>query len=113
MILATAANDYYLAAIARQLGIDEIVATRFRWEGEHLLPVIEGENCYGPAKLAMIRAYLSERGLVRGDLHLRFFSDHLSDLPTFDWADEPIAVNPSRKLRARARERGWPILDWR
>jgi phosphoserine phosphatase len=36
----------------------------------------------------------------------------VSDLPTFDWADEPIAVHPSPKLRAVAAERGWPILDW-
>lgn len=113
VIVATAANHYYLAAIARHLGVDDVVSTRSSWRGDQLLAAIEGENCYGPAKRAMVMTYLREQGLVRSELHMRFYSDHVSDLPTFEWADEPIAVNPSRGLLVEARQRGWPVLRWR
>jgi phosphoserine phosphatase len=30
-----------------------------------------------------------------------------------DFADEAFATNPHQPLAQLARERGWPILDWR
>jgi phosphoserine phosphatase len=44
--------------------------------------------------------------------HVRFYSDHVSDRPAFEWSDEPVAVNPHGKLRRLAEERGWAIEDW-
>jgi len=29
-----------------------------------------------------------------------------------EWADEPFAVNASKKLRVLATAKGWPLLDW-
>jgi HAD superfamily hydrolase (TIGR01490 family) len=113
VIIASAANAFYLDAIARRLGLDEVIATASTWRGDRLLPRIEGENCYGAAKQAMLGAYLDAHGLLRGSAHIRFFSDHVSDLPTFEWADEPIAVNASPKLAEVAKSRGWLALDWR
>jgi len=112
VILATAANAWYAEALAERLAIDEIVATGSTWRDDHLLPAIVGENCYGPAKREMVETYFEAQGLHRADLHVRFYSDHVSDRPTFEWADEPIAVNPSRKLRKLARQRGWPVVKW-
>ncbi|WP_168195997.1 MULTISPECIES: hypothetical protein [Sphingomonadaceae] len=43
---------------------------------------------------------------------MRFYSDDHPDHHTLTWRDEPIAVNPSRKLRRLATERGWAILNW-
>ena len=42
----------------------------------------------------------------RDTLHVRFFSDHHSDAPMFEWADEGFAINPTPKLRALAAARG-------
>lgn len=113
VMLATAANSYYLQAIADRIGIAEVISTRSVWRGDMLRPAIDGENCYGAAKRSMTVAYLEQAGLERCDLHLRFFSDHVSDRPTFEWVDEPIAVNPSPKLVKLAQEKGWEVLDWR
>jgi phosphoserine phosphatase len=43
---------------------------------------------------------------------VRFYSDHASDAPVFEWADEPVAVNPHDRLKRLAAERGWPVEDW-
>lgn len=113
VMLATAAPAFYVAPLARRLGIDDVIATAATWDGDTLTHRIAGDNCYGPAKLAMLRAHLDDRAIAREAAHVRFFSDHHTDLPVFEWADEPIAVNPTPRLRAIAQARGWPTLDWR
>lgn len=112
LAIATAAPLVYAEPIAHGLGIDLVVATNFSRDRARLR-CIYGQNCYGAQKRDRLSRTLAEAGLARSEAHIRFFSDDLSDLPTFEWADEPIAVNPSRKLEAHAVEKGWPILDWR
>jgi phosphoserine phosphatase len=58
----------------------------------------------------MVEDWLDKSGLKRG--HVRFYSDHASDAPAFEWADEAVAVNPHARLRKLAGERGWAIEDW-
>ena len=113
VLLATAAPHFYTAALARRLGIADVVATASSWQGGCLVPAIGSANCYGPEKRAMVEAFLDRAGIARADAHIRFYSDHASDVPMFELADEAIAVNPSAKLRGIAAARGWPVLDWR
>jgi haloacid dehalogenase-like hydrolase len=110
--IATASHRFYVEPIAAALGVTYVIATGSVWDGNWLTPEIPGENCYGPAKLRMVENWFSNSDLDRNNVHVRFYSDHVSDLPTFEWADEPIAIHPSPKLRVVATERGWPILDW-
>lgn len=113
IVIATAAYAFYAEGIARSVGADALIATRTALDPRgRLLPRIEGGNCYGPAKLTMIEAWLTEQGVARADAYVRFYSDHVSDVPTFEWADEPVAVNPHAALRTVAAARGWPQVDW-
>jgi HAD superfamily hydrolase (TIGR01490 family) len=114
LVMATASHGYYAAAIARRLGFDDVVATQAQRDGQgRILSLIEGDNCYGPVKLRMIESWLERTGVSRQDLHVRAYSDHVSDAPLLEWADEPFAVNAHGPLRALAQARGWPQLDWR
>ena len=111
VLMATASYRFYAAAIAARLGFDEVIGTNsVIGLDERLWSRIEGENCYGAAKKRMIDAWLAKAGLSWG--HVRFYSDHASDAPVFEWADEPVAVNPHAKLRRMAAERGWKVEDW-
>src|SRR3546814_4920309 len=78
-----------------------------------LTPAIEGANCYGGDKKLRVEEFLTKAGIAREAAHIRFYSDHDSDLPIFEWADEPVAVNPSKALRTIPAARHWPVLDWR
>ncbi|WP_326525026.1 HAD family hydrolase [Sphingomonas sp.] len=114
LVMATASYAFYARAIAERLGFDDVIAT----ESEHdpagaLTPRIAGENCYGPAKLRMIEAWMAGQGLDRQDCRIRFYSDHVSDAPVLAWADEPFAVNAHGPLRMMAQARNWSVLDWR
>ncbi|HWK37009.1 HAD-IB family hydrolase [Sphingomonas sp.] len=114
LVMATASYAFYVGAIAARLGYDDVIATgSARAPDGAVLARIAGENCYGPAKLRMIEAWLAGQGIARGHAHVRFYSDHVSDAPALDWADEAFAVNAHAPLRALAAERGWTLLDWR
>jgi len=112
VVLATASYDFYVRPIATALGIEDVIATPSTVVAGRLVPRIAGENCYGPAKLRMIEAWMERQGIARRDAHIRFYSDHVSDAPTLDWADEAFAVSPHAPLRALAAEKGWTVLDW-
>jgi HAD superfamily hydrolase (TIGR01490 family) len=112
VVIATASHRFYVEPIAAALGVTYVIATGSVWDGDQLTPQIPGENCYAAAKRDMVERWFADRDIDRSTVHVRFYSDHVSDLPTFDWADEPIAVHPSPKLRAVAQARGWKVLDW-
>lgn len=113
LVLATASYRLYVEAIAAKLGFDDVIATNsILGIDARVTAKIDGENCYGPAKLRMIEAWFKAEGIDRSQAHVRFYSDHASDAPVMEWADEAFATNPSSKMRALATRRGWPILDW-
>jgi HAD superfamily hydrolase (TIGR01490 family) len=113
LVLATASYRYYAEAIARRLGFDAVVATEVRRDAAgDVLSGVAGENCYGPAKRRMVEAWLAAEGIDRTGAHIRFYSDHVSDAPMLEAADEAFAVNPHPPLRRLATERGWPVFDW-
>ena len=111
VVMATASYRFYSLEIADRLGFDDCIGTNsILGLDERVHAKIDGENCYGPAKLRMIKDWLTSSGFERG--HVRFYSDHASDKPAFEWADEAVAVNPHDKLARLATERGWQQVDW-
>jgi HAD superfamily hydrolase (TIGR01490 family) len=111
IVIATASHAFVAAPIAQRLGIDDLIATRARYDaGGDLLHRLDGPNCYAGAKHAAILAWLSATEL--GAATVRFYSDDVSDAATLGWADEPVAVNPSPPLRRLAAAKGWPVRDW-
>jgi HAD superfamily hydrolase (TIGR01490 family) len=113
LVLATASYRLYADAIAERLGFDDVIGTgSVIGLDERVHAKIAGENAYGPAKMRMIADWVEASGLKGAHGHVRFYSDHVSDLPAFEWADEPVAVNPHGKLQRLAKERGWAVEDW-
>ncbi|QTD57779.1 HAD family hydrolase [Parasphingorhabdus cellanae] len=113
LVLATASYELYVNAIAARLGFDDVIATRLKIDEQgQVLPEIIGENCYDVAKLDRIKTFLDDQGLTRDNIHIRAYSDHVSDAPMLEFADEAVATTPSAPLRALAKRRGWKILDW-
>ncbi|RXZ65778.1 HAD family hydrolase [Pelagerythrobacter rhizovicinus] len=106
VVIATAAYLLYAEHIARLLDVEEIIASHWAIEGE-MQP-----NCYGPEKLARVQVWLAERGIARGELHLRFVSDSFADAPLLDWADESWFVTSRAGVARRAQARGWQPVNF-
>jgi HAD superfamily hydrolase (TIGR01490 family) len=113
LVMATASYRLYAAAIAERLGFDDVIATETEFDTHgRVLARIEGSNVYGPAKLTAIEAWLEREGLARDAVHIRFYSDHVSDAPVHHWSDEPVAANAHDRLMRLAEAEGWEVLDW-
>jgi HAD superfamily hydrolase (TIGR01490 family) len=113
LVLATASYRLYADAIAERLGFDDVIGTgSLIGLDERVHAKIGGENAYGEAKMRMIADWVETSGLKGVHGHVRFYSDHVSDRPAFEWSDEPVAVNPHGKLRRLAEQRGWAVEDW-
>jgi len=113
LVLATASYRLYVEAIAKRTGFDVVIATDHMGQDvEYVRAKIAGENCYDAAKLAMIRNWMAIEGLDRAHCHIRAYSDHVSDAPMLEFADEAYAANPHPALAALAKERGWGRFDW-
>jgi HAD superfamily phosphoserine phosphatase-like hydrolase len=114
LVLATASYRLYAAAIARRLGFDDVIATDTLPDSKgRIVARIDGANCYGLGKLDMIEAWLQREGLDRDTVHIRFYSDHISDSAVHRWADEAFATNADARLIRLAERSGWEVLDWR
>ena len=111
VVMATASYRFYARGIAEALGFDDTIGTdTILGIDSQVHAKIDGQNCYGPEKLRMIEAWLKRETIKPGKV--RFYSDHASDAPVFEWADEAVAVNPHARLARLAAQRGWPIEDW-
>jgi HAD superfamily hydrolase (TIGR01490 family) len=114
LVLATASYRLYVDAIARLLGFDAVIATDHMGQGmDYVRARIAGENCYDVAKLRMIEAWMAQQGIMRPAAHIRAYSDHVSDAPMLEYADQAFAANPHPPLARLAVERGWARVDWK
>lgn len=113
MVIATAAPDFYASIIGQLLSFDEVIATRHAILPDGAISNrIEGENCYGGEKLARVESWLANQSLDRSQYHIICYSDHPSDAPMLDWADEGILVTENAKLKPLAQKHGWQIADF-
>ena len=76
---------------------------------DQLQAEISGDNCYGPSKLHKVIQHIDNYNEIR---HTIAYSDHHSDTPLLDWADEAIAVNPTNTLRELATQKKYKIIIW-
>lgn len=110
LILATASFEFYVERLGHQLGFDRVVATRSLWDqGGRLVGRIDGENCYGAEKLRRLEEALPE---LSARYRVVAYSDSHADEPLLGWADIGIAVNPTRRLRRRAKAGDFELVDW-
>lgn len=107
--IVSAATPYAVQPVAEALGLGEnYVATELEVQDGRFTGRVIEPACYGHGKVARGLAYAEQNGL---DLQKSYFySDSASDLPLLEAVGHPVAVNPSRRLREIATQRGWEIV---
>lgn len=108
LLIVTATNSFITAPIAREFGIEHLLATEPEIANGRYTGRVAGTPCYREGKVARLRAWLAEQAESLEDS--RFYSDSHNDLPLLETVTHPIAVNPDDILRQVAIERAWPIL---
>ena len=113
MVIATAAPELYASVVAQMLSFDDVIATRHKiLPGGAISNRIDGENCYAGEKLARVESWLADQGIERSQCHIICYSDHPSDAPLLNWANEAILVTANSKLQPLAEKQRWKIADF-
>ena len=110
--VVTATNSFVTAPIAREFGIEHLVATEPAQDGGEFTGGVAGLPCFRDGKIVRVEAWLAARG-QRIDAFERsfFYSDSLNDLPLLARVRDPGAVDPDATLRAHALAHGWPVMS--
>ena len=111
LLIITATNAFITRPIAHALGVDAILATEPEISGDRYTGGFIGTPCFREGKVVCLREWLRDNSFDTAEAY--FYSDSQNDLPLLNMVGKPVAVDPDATLRARAEQRGWPIISLR
>lgn len=97
-------------AVADYLKIDDIICSELEVNNNILTGRPLGKLCYGNEKLKRLKEYCEKNNSTPEQSW--YYADALIDLPALSIVGIPVCVNPDRKLRKKAAEKGWRIYSW-
>lgn len=111
-VVITATNSFVTGPIAREFGIENLIATEPEQRGGEFTGNVVGMPCFREGKVARLEGWLAELGRPLASFsESRFYSDSLNDLPLLARVTHPVAVDPDDTLRAHAEQHGWPVIS--
>ena len=111
-VIITATNSFVTRPIARELGIDHLIATEPEETSGEFTGGVIGIPCFREGKVQRLETWLAGQGLTLSRFERSwFYSDSLNDLPLLERVTDPVAVDPDETLRAHAQAQGWPVIS--
>ncbi len=111
-VVITATNSFVTAPIAREFGIDNLIATEPEERDGEFTGVVAGVPCFREGKVRRLESWLAARGRTLASFgESWFYSDSHNDLPLLERVTHPVAAHPDETLRAHAERRGWKIVS--
>lgn len=86
-VLVSASPEIYLKYWAANYGFDDVIGTRLQIQNGILTGKIDGENCYGEAKVRRIKALYGSHFP-----NSRAYSDSIADSPMLRLVDSPYLL---------------------
>lgn len=96
-----------LAPLQEELGADWLIATELQRVNGQFTGAIAGLHPRGPNKLRLLQELSRTHGFDLSQAYA--YGDHIQDSYLFHSIGHPVAVNPSWRLKCRARKHRWPI----
>ncbi len=113
-VIITATNSFVTGPIARELGVDHLIATEPEQKDGKFTGQVSGVPCFREGKITRLENWMDERNLTwLSFLESWFYSDSLNDLPLLQKVTHPVAVDPDATLKAHATRNEWPIISLR
>ena len=106
VVIVSAATSYQVNAVARDLGINEVLCTRMGVENGKFTGEVT-QSCWGKGKADAGLDYAQNHQIDLSKSY--FYTDSFEDLPLLEIVGHPQAVNPDNKLSQLAFENNWPI----
>ena len=110
--IVTSTNAFITAPIAREFGVDHLLATELEVRDGRFTGKPYGTPCFRQGKVTRLAEWLGGRGRTLASFPASwFYSDSQNDLPLLERVTHPVAVNPDETLRSEALARGWQIMS--
>ncbi len=111
VVLATTTPYHLVKPLADRLGVDHVIATRYRITDEGTFDGgLDGPFVWSRGKLQAVREWAEAQGVDLAESYA--YSDSIYDLPLLSAVGRPAAVNPDPRLTVYALARGWPIVHF-
>ena len=109
LVMATTTPEALVAPLAKKLGFDAVVATRWATQdsGRAYAGEVDGEFLWGRQKLLAVRRWATEHGVKLRNSYA--YSDSYFDGGLLAAVGHPVAVNPDPRLAILARVAGWNV----
>jgi len=112
--IITATNSFVTRPIAREFGVEHLIATEPESKNGRFTGRVAGIPCFREGKVKRLDEWLAGRGQrLGGFAESTLYSDSHNDLPLLERVSRPVAVDPDEKLAAAARDRGWAVISLR
>lgn len=108
--VVSSATRYQVDPVARELGIEHVLASRLEVRDGLLTGEITSPSCYGEGKAIAARS-LAEKIPIDFERSY-FYTDSDEDLPLLDLVGNPRPTNPNGNLAKIAARRGWPAMHF-
>ncbi len=113
-VIVTATNSFVTAPIAREFGVEHLIATDPEEVHGEFTGRVAGVPSFREGKVVRMEQWLAKRGWNWGSFaETWFYSDSLNDLPLLSKVHNPVAVDPDATLRAHADKEGWKVISLR
>ena len=110
--IVTSTNAFITAPIAREFGVDHLLATELEVREGKFTGKPSGTICFRQGKVTRLAEWLGERGRTLASFSASwFYSDSQNDLPLLERVTHPVAVDPDETLRGEALARGWRVIS--
>jgi HAD superfamily hydrolase (TIGR01490 family) len=110
-VIITATNSFVTSPIAREFGVEHLIATDPEQLNGEFTGRVAGVPCFREGKITRLTNWLAERGwTLENFTDTTFYSDSLNDLPLLCKVQSPVAANPDDTLRLHAEQHGWRII---
>ncbi len=107
--LASSATRYQLAALAEDLEIDDVLCSEVELVRGCFSGYLDGPVLWGPAKAEAVKEFARRSDV---DLKQSFaYANGDEDIPFLQTVGNPRAINPQKRLAAKARELDWPASE--
>ena len=112
--IITSTNSFVTAPIAREFGIEHLIATEPEWRNGRFTGGVAGTPCFRAGKLVRLDEWLAGLGRRLADFEASAcYSDSHNDLALLERVTRPVAVDPDETLAREAARRGWERISLR
>ena len=112
--IITATNSFVTRPIAREFGVEHLIATEPEKVNGRFTGKVAGVPCFREGKVRRLDDWLAGRSQRLADFaESTLYSDSHNDLALLERVTRPVAVDPDEKLAAEAGRRGWAVISLR